>query len=247
MSDGLAAADVTEGALQLGQGLLVVVGAFLAAIAITRPATDAFVGAGIVGAESPEAMLVSTVFQFVGFGLAIAVFLAITNDWKLIAVDRLDRWDVATVVGGVLLLLLLQFGVTKLLAQFGLSAGENAALLPGREDPTYFLQMAVISVLVVGPAEELLFRGVVQGLLRRAMAAWPAIALTSVVFGVVHVAAVVGTTGQAFVYATIAALLGLVLGYTYERTGNLAVPALTHGLYNATLFSLQYLYFTGTL
>lgn len=247
MSDGLAAADVTESAMRLGQGLAVVLGAFLAAVAITRPATNAVVGAGIVAADSPESVIVSTVFQFVGFGLAIAVFLAITNDWKLIAVDWLDRWDVVTVVGGTITLLVLQVAITELLAQFGLSAGENTAMLPGRDDPTYFLQMAIVSVLVVGPAEELLFRGVVQGLLRRAMAAWPAIALTSVVFGVVHVAAVVGTTGQAFVYASIAAVLGIVLGYAYERTGNVVVPALTHGLYNGTLFTVQYLYFTGSL
>lgn len=245
MSDGLAAADVTESAMRLGQGLLVVLGAFLAAIAITRPVTDAFVGAGIVVADSPESVIVSTVFQFVGFGLAIAVFLAITNDWELIEVDRLDRREAATVVVGTITLLVLQVVITKLLAQFGLSAGQNAALLPGRDDPTYFLQMAVVSVLIVGPAEELLFRGVVQGLLRRAMTAWPAIGITSLVFGVIHVAAVVGTTGQAFVYASIAAVLGLVLGYAYERTGNVVVPALTHGLYNGTLFTVQYLYFTG--
>ncbi|WP_430503589.1 CPBP family intramembrane glutamic endopeptidase [Haloparvum sp. PAK95] len=247
MSDGLAAADVTESAMRLGQGLTVVLGAFLAAVAITRPVTDAVVGAGIVAADSPEAVIVSTVVQFLGFGLAIAVFLAITNDWDLIAVDRLDRWDVATVVGATIALLALQVAITELLAQFGVSAGENAALLPGRDNPTYFLQMAVVSVLVVGPAEELLFRGVVQGLLRRAMTAWPAIALTSVVFGIVHVAAVVGTTEQAFVYATIAAVLGVVLGYAYERTGNVVVPALTHGLYNGTLFTVQFLYFTGSL
>lgn len=247
MSDGLAAADVTESAMRLGQGLAVVLGAFLAAVAITRPLTDAVVGAGIVAADSPESVIVSTVFQFVGFGLAIAAFLAITSDWELIAVDRLDRWDVATVVGGTITLLVLQVAITELLAQFGLSAGQNAALLPGRDDPTYFLQMAVVSVLVVGPAEELLFRGVVQGLLRRAMSVWPAIGVTSLVFGVVHVAAVVGTTGQAVVYASIAAVLGVVLGYAYERTGNVVVPALTHGLYNGTLFTVQYLYFTGSL
>lgn len=245
MSDGLAADEVTEGVVRLGQGLLVVFGAFLAAIAITQPLTEVFIGAGIVGAGSAEEVIVSTVFQFVGFVLAVGVFLGITDDWSLIRAEAPNRRGVATIVVGTIALLVLQVAITQLLSQVGLSAGENVALLPGRENPTYFLQMAVVSVLVVGPAEELLFRGVVQGLLRRATSAWSAIAITSVVFGVVHVAAVVGTTGQAFVYAAIAAALGGVLGYAYERTNNVVVPALTHGLYNGSLFTIQYLYYTG--
>jgi len=245
MSDEITTARGAEVALRLGQGLLVVFGAFLAAIAVTRPATGAVVDAGLVAADSPASVIVSTVFQFVGFGLAVAGFVIITGYRDLIDAERPGRRGLAAVGVGTVALLAFQVGATELLAWVGLSAGQNAALLPGREDPRYFLGMAVVSVLVVGPAEELLFRGVVQGLLRRVMTAWPAIGLTSAVFGVVHVAAVVGTTEQALVYAAIAAMLGVVLGYAYERTGTLVVPALTHGLYNGTLFIAQYLLFTG--
>jgi len=36
-------------------------------------------------------------------------------------------------------------------------------------------------------------------------------------------------------------LLGVVLGYLYERTQNVVVPALVHGVHNAVIFGLQYL------
>ena len=39
----------------------------------------------------------------------------------------------------------------------------------------------------------------------------------------------------------------LVFGVVYELTENLVVPALTHGLYNATLFGLLYLTVTVDL
>ena len=40
---------------------------------------------------------------------------------------------------------------------------------------------------------------------------------------------------------------GAVLGALYEHTGNLVVPAVAHGVYNAVTFGVEYLELTGVL
>jgi len=39
----------------------------------------------------------------------------------------------------------------------------------------------------------------------------------------------------------------MVLGAVYEKTENLAVPIIVHGVYNAILFSVAYLVTTGRI
>lgn len=233
------------GVVRLAQGLAAVFGAFLAASAITSPLTGVLVAAELVAHGTPEWQVARTVFQFLGFLLAVAAFLWITDEWDLVRFEPLDRREGVLTLIGVVGLLGLQFALLSVFGLFGVSTGENRAMLPGQENPTYFLYMIAVSVLVVGPVEEVLFRGVVQGALRKAWSAWPAILLASALFGVVHVVAVAGTAEQQLLYASVAMALGCVLGYLYERTGNVAVPGVTHGLYNGSLFAIQFLYHAG--
>mgnify|MGYP001627052408 CR=1 FL=1 len=227
-------------AFRLGQAVLVVLGAFFAAVAVTGWGTDALVGLGLLTPDTSLYTVAQTVLQFIGFGLGVAGFLARADEPGLLRARAPDRRDAVLIVAGIIILLVLQFALLYVLQTLGLSTGENRAMLPGREDPTYFLYMVVVSVLVVGPAEELLFRGVMQGLLRRALAAWPAIVLAGAIFGSIHYFSVQGGMIEKLLYAGVAVLLGCLLGYLYERSGNLTVPALAHGLYNATLFGIQY-------
>lgn len=224
----------------IGQGALVVIGALLVASAITQPFTRVLVDAGAVAAGSPMETVVRTVLQFVGFLMAVGGYIVITDDRSLIDIDRLDGRDAATIVAGTVILLALQFSALFVFGLLGISTGENQALLPGRADPTYFLYMIVVSIVFVGPGEELLFRGTVQGLFRRAWGMWPSILLASAIFGLIHVPAVVGAPGEAFMYAVVATGLGCVLGYLYERTENVIVPCLIHGFYNGAIYAIQY-------
>jgi hypothetical protein len=91
--------------------------------------------------------------------------------------------------------------------------------------------------LVVGPAEELLVRGGIQGLLKRAWGPWPGIVGASALFGSLHY---IGSGSSALAYVVFSFLLGILLGYLYERTGNLIVPAVAHGGYNAVIYAIQY-------
>lgn len=221
--------------------LAVVFAAFLAAGALVPPVTGALVAAGLVAPDSPLWSVARTITQFVGFALAVAAFLALTGDRDLVGVRRPTRRQALLAAGGVAALLVLQVGFLAALGALGLHTGENQAVTAGHSAPVYFLYMVPVSILFVGPAEELLFRGAVQGSLRRAYGPAGAIALASVLFGLMHVSGVNGTMVERILYAAVAAALGVVLGALYERTRNLLVPALAHGTYNATLFLIQYL------
>lgn len=127
---------------------------------------------------------------------------------------------------------------------------EDLSSALGREgvDPAVLLAFAVVAVVLVGPAEELLFRGGVQGTLRLAFGRWPAIVGASALFTAVHAPALVGQRLLAGTAAlAVVGVVSLVLGYAFERTGSLVVPVLVHSLYDGLLLGGAYLVVTGRL
>lgn len=155
--------------------------------------------------------------------------------------------DLGWVIVGIIVLLLASQAISLVLRQFGFAPGINQITQAGREHPQLFLILVVLSFVAVGPGEELLFRGSVQGVLRRAYGPIPAIALASAIFGVAHVTAVGGSQAGVVGYVVSAFLLGIVLGSLYEYTDNLFVPILIHGAYNAIGFFVRYANTTGLM
>lgn len=92
------------------------------------------------------------------------------------------------------------------------------------------LDLAAISVLA-GLGEEMLFRGVLQDIFDQWFDPWLALALASVLFGLLHL---VTPT-----YAVLATLMGVYLGGLYLRSHNVLVPVIAHALYD--WFALAYL------
>lgn len=123
----------------------------------------------------------------------------------------------------------------------GLEPGINRIAELGMAEPQMFLLLIVLSFLLIGPGEELLFRGVVQGRLRQAFGPTAAVVLASAIFAAVHVLAITGTLVNRAVTVAILFLPSLIFGAVYERARNLVVPALVHGAYNATLFWMAYI------
>ena len=107
-------------------------------------------------------------------------------------------------------------------------------------DSSIFIATAAVIVLVAPPAEEYLFRGVIQGRLRDAFGSTGAIAGASLLFGVIHVPNYLGSEPLAMAAgALVLTLVGAVFGYVYERTDNLLVPIVTHAGYNLALMAVS--------
>jgi membrane protease YdiL (CAAX protease family) len=85
------------------------------------------------------------------------------------------------------------------------------------------LDLALIA-LAAGVGEESLFRGVIQPALGRSLGTGPALAATSVLFGLLH--PITPT------YAVLAGLIGAYLGGVWLATGNLLVVVIAHALYD---------------
>jgi uncharacterized protein len=84
-------------------------------------------------------------------------------------------------------------------------------------------ELALVAALA-GLAEEVLFRGVMQGELGRRLPDLLALVITSTAFGLAHF--------LTLSYALLAALAGLYLGAVYWAQGNLLIPIVAHALYD---------------
>lgn len=242
---GVKDAEPAEVSLRVGQSLVLVAGAILVASLTVVPAEGLARALG-AATDSAELAVAQTVGQFLGFLLAGVVFLRFTDDYDIISLRRPTPVELGLIAAGIGALLAIQYGLLAALAAVGIQVGENSAITTGRNTPAYFLYMLPVSVLLVGPAEEFLFRGIVQGELKRAIGPTGAIVAAGAVFGLIHFT-VAGSPLEKFAYVAVAAALGITLGYLYEYTGNLVVPALAHGCYNAILFLVQYLSAAGAL
>ncbi len=88
-------------------------------------------------------------------------------------------------------------------------------------------QLAILAALA-GLGEETLFRGVVQAGIAEAVGGplglWIGLLAAAALFGLLHVITPV--------YALLAGLIGLYLGWLWLATGNLLTPVVVHGLYD---------------
>lgn len=230
-----------------GRAVLVAVGLTLAGVLVGAvfglvPVLAVALSTGEPSASVPT-IAVSLSATMVGYA---TVGLGYARRYALPIPARLpDLREIGWVLGGAVAALLLVSALAGLVSALGLDAAENAVGEVGADAPVFFLVAAALSVLLVGPAEEILFRGAVQGRLRRSFGPVAAIGGASLLFAGVHVVAVVGTLGATLVTVSILFVPSLVLGAAYERTRNVAVPALIHGLYNATLLTGAYVVAVG--
>lgn len=198
-----------------------------------------------ITSHPPLRFLMSTVLlQGVTFGgLTILYLKARDLGFDFIPVDIPNRRDAAVIIVGTLALLGLLLGTSRVLSSLGIESAQNRIVMIGQQNPELFLLFIPLSFLLVGPGEELLFRGLVQGTLREALQPTHAVVLASALFASIHLFSLTGE-GK-LVYIGIAFILALVLGTTYEYTDNLTVPAVIHGTYNAVQFAGAYLKAAG--
>lgn len=222
---------VVLAALGLGLGALLV-----------RGAVTVLESSG-VAVTPTRAVLVSTVLlQGVAFGTVSLVYLRLRGlgvPYLGVRVPTLREW--LTVASGWVLALAGAVTMVVVVVVTGLDPAANRVGELGRADPLVFALLIPISFLLIGPGEELLFRGVIQNSLVEALGRIPGILLATLLFAAAHVFSLAGPLSGRAVTVLLLFVPGLVLALTYDYSQNIVVPALVHGAYNATLFALSFL------
>ena len=206
----------------------------------------AVVGVRVSTRPSLRLLLSTVLLQGVTFGGITIVYLKVRNlDYGFAPFTIPDRQDAVVILGGIVALIGLLLTASSVISSLGLKSAQNQVVEIGQQNPAVFLLLIPLSFLLIGPGEELLFRGLVQGTLREAIHPTPAVVLASALFASIHLFSLSGE-GK-LVYIGVAFVLALVLGATYEYTGNLTVPALVHGGYNAIQFAGAYVTTIGSI
>lgn len=213
------------------------VGGFVAGLLFLAPTRLVANAAGAVGTDW-FAVLSSHHIQ-VGFAAFGIVYLHRSDD-PLRYVDL--RWPTRVDLAWILVLPFAFVAITRLLQPVLLAAGLAHPMPTGGDHGVELLArpdlwpVALVGLyLFAAPAEELVYRGIVQGRLRGEFGVHGVALGGAVAFGLMHALVGLLTPGVALpgtVYWGVDAFAaGVVLGYAYEHTRNLTVTAVTHAMH----------------
>jgi len=106
--------------------------------------------------------------------------------------------------------------------------------------PVGVLAWILFNTFLVGLSEELMFRGVLLQAFRRTVSIWPAVWLTTLSFGAIHILNVfmTGELRTALIQSAAAALSGLLFIALRLRTGSLWPCIVVHGLWDFATFTV---------
>ncbi len=113
------------------------------------------------------------------------------------------------------------------------------SVLRAKDIPAWGAGLIWVSAILISPvAEEVVFRGLLQTVMRGYFdSAWLAIGVAAVLFGLMHL-----SQPQ---YVLPLALLGAAMGLLYERTGSLVGPIVLHVVFNARTMLVDFLLVSG--
>lgn len=217
----------------------------LAALALT---VCAFVALGLLFVPllllplgSTGQVLLAYSLPELGFA-AVGVFfvLLIGEDRTFIDFDRPNRMDAVLVTAGTAGLVAFNITMQWVAVQSGFESSTQFTLPAGVGSLELLLGLSIVFLLIVGPTEELFFRGVIQRYLDGALTRKGAYAWTGAIFAAFHLPGVAGTGGGPAQYLLVGGILFVVswtLSWLYDRSRNLLVPILTHGCYNILVFA----------
>jgi membrane protease YdiL (CAAX protease family) len=194
--------------------------------------------------------IAGTVGQLTGFGVLAVLYLRYRG-YRLESIPSYLGFrspsvrDLGIILAGNIVILGALAGI--------LGAGEAFSVFPEQavsnsENPTeelgpaVYLGIVVFMLLVVAPTEEILYRGVIQNRLREQLGSSLAIVGTSIVFVLAHLQIFLVSRSLLTIALGFTALFipALVFGYVYERTENLLLPILIHGIHNSLVVTLVF-------
>jgi len=223
----------------------VFVGSFLAAGVMIGGSLVAALLAGLSGASAtPVYQVIIQLAAIVLAQLTIGgLYLKLTGRGiAYLDIERPELSDFVPVIGGLGAILLVLVGVNLLLSMLDVGSAQHS-VVSNTDSANYevFLYLVPISIFVIGPTEELMFRNIIQKRLRESLSMPAAIIGASVIFALIHIPSY-ATAGlqQLVVSLTMVFLFAIILGSTYEHTENIVVPMVIHGFFNALQFLLVY-------
>jgi len=216
---------------------------FLAVVPVGFVLANVLFATGLLSPEPSDieiTLLGLVSLQGIAFPLVASVYLRLRGlglDFLRVRMPSLRQLGV--VLAGLVAILVLVIASQVVISVLEITPAERTdqAVLT---NPEFALLGIPLMLLVVGPGEELLFRGVVQSTIRETTPAWAAIVLANVAFAPAHLLAFLGPGNSVVAIVTSISLLflpGVVFGTVYEYTDNLVVPALAHGLWNSLLLA----------
>ncbi|MFP9190484.1 CPBP family intramembrane glutamic endopeptidase [Natronosalvus vescus] len=237
-----------------GRSLLVAValtiGGIISAEFLTLPAILAEPGLISEPAEtSREIRTAFFVLNFAGFFVAGAAYLWWTErGWGFIDIAVPDRRGWLMSIVGILVSIGFVIGAGVLSTLLDIPPSSNQVINFIGEDPTMVLIMIAIVFLFNAPAEEFLFRGVIQKRLYASFTKLHAVLVTSAIFALVHLPAYGLVPGgesvpPSAIAFSITIVFGgsVIFGYLYAITDNLFVPIAAHAGFNAFQFGTMYI------
>jgi membrane protease YdiL (CAAX protease family) len=224
----------------VGAGIGIGVGGLAFGVVLTLAA---IVLVGFFVDVGPAGLIVLSLLMTQGVGLSTAAIVYLR--WRDVGLDyvpirRPTLTEIVWIVVAYVVALVGVWIVGVLLTILQAPTAENQVSEIAIENPEVLLVLIPGSFLLIGPGEELLFRGIVQTRVREAFGPVPGVLVASVIFAGVHFVALTGGVSGRLVTIGVLLIPSLILGAAYEYTDNLVVPALIHGAYNATLFTVLY-------
>jgi membrane protease YdiL (CAAX protease family) len=144
---------------------------------------------------------------------------------------------IIVVVSFAAVLLLFLAGSISLVEEIVLGPEPNAELLVDAilpRDSVQLIALLGISLALVGPVEELAFRGFVQKGFENSFGKTAGLLIASILFGILH-----GLNSLRSILPVTA--VSLFLGYVWQKTdGNTVTTAWMHGLYDAIAIAIAY-------
>ncbi|MBL7188523.1 MAG: CPBP family intramembrane metalloprotease [Phycisphaerae bacterium] len=157
-----------------------------------------------------------------GFGLN---FRALPRDLLTAPLYLLAAWPL------IMVTIWLTINIAQLVSGHDYQMQPHQQLKLAAQHPQLALHVLIfVGAVVIGPVfEELFFRGIIQTMLLSYVPikskAWIAIAITSVLFALMH---------EELSHRPALFVLGACMGYAYEKSGSLWRPIFIHAIFNAT-------------
>ncbi|WP_254762530.1 CPBP family intramembrane glutamic endopeptidase [Natrinema marinum] len=182
--------------------------------------------------------------NFVGFVLAGAIYLAATDrGWSYVDLRPPTKQGWLYILAGVLGSIVFYVLVSVIVQLLSLPSAGNSVMTYIGDDQTMVLVMIAIVFFFNAPAEEFLFRNIVQKRLYDAFSRVQAVVIASAIFALIHVVSYAVSESLLATVVPVVVVFGgsLIFGLLYAKTDNLFVPIAAHASFNALQFGLIYI------